>query len=273
MRQPNDRLGPVRRRLLRLVVAAAGIGFGGQRAMAQGAPPAASALRVLGTGAVEHPVHDLIAGFTRHTGRAVEQATGNAGVVAARLRAGEAWDLVLNSATQIEALSRDGLALGESRQELGRMRIGLAVRQGTPPPDIGSPAALRAAILAAPMIAYSDGASGATTGRHIDRLLTEWGIAEAMRPRTLLFPQGLQAARAVADGRAMLVMTQISELVVMPGLALVGPLPEAVNLVTPYVGAVAARAADPAGAAALLRHLTGADGAARFRAAGFAVGG
>ena len=233
------------------------------------APP----LRVLGTGAVEHPVHDLIPGFTRLGGRTVEHATGNAGAVAARLRGGEPCDLVPNSAEQIEALARDGLVRGDGRQELGRMRIGLAVRQGAPWPEIDSVEALRAVILAAPSIAYSDGSRGATTGRHIDRLLAEWGIAEALRPRTLLFPQGLQAAQAVAEGRAALVMTQISELVVVPGLALVGPLPEAANLVTPYVGAVATGAADPDGAAALLRHLTGPEGAARLRAAGFAVGG
>lgn len=261
----NDWAGQAPRRLFLAAIAAAAA----TRTAAQGAP----ALRVLGTGAVEHPVHDLIASFTGLAGRGVEHATGNAGVVAARLRAGEAWDLVLNSAAQIEALARDGHVQGDGRQELGRMRIGLAVRQGAPQTDIGSPAALRATILAAPSIAMSDGASGATTGRYLDRLLAEWGIAEAMRPKTLRFPQGLQAARAVADGQAALVMTQISELVVLPGLALVGPLPEAVNLVTPYVGAVATRAADPGGAAALLRHLTGADGAARFRAAGFVVGG
>ena len=239
------------------------------RSQGQAPPP----LRVLGTGAVEHPVHDLIPGFTLLRGRAVEHTTGNAGVVAARLRGGEPCDLVLNSAVQIEALARDGLVRGDGRSELGRMRIGLAVRQGASWPEIGSVEALREAILAAPSIAYSDGSRGATTGRHIDRLLAEWGIAETLRPRTLLFPQGLQAARAVAEGRAALVMTQISELVVVPGLALVGPLPEAANLVTPYVGAVATGAADPEGAAALLRHLTGPEGAARFRAAGFAVGG
>jgi molybdate transport system substrate-binding protein len=238
-------------------------------AAAQEAPP----LRVLGTGAVEHPVHDLIPGFTRATGRRVMQATGNAGAVAARIRAGEAADLVLNSAAQIEAMAREGLVWGESRAELGRMRIGLAVREGAPAPDIATPEALRAALLAAPVLAYSDGSRGATTGIHLDRLFASWGIAEALRPRSLLFQQGLAAVQAVAEGRAALVMTQISEIVAVPGVTLVGPLPEAVNLVTPYLGAVATRAADPAGAAALLQYLTGPEGAARFRAAGFAVGG
>lgn len=238
-------------------------------ARAQGAAP----LRVLGTGAVEHPVHDLIESFTHAHGRPVIQSTGNAGAVAARLRAGEAVDLVLNSAAQVDSLAREGLVDGASRAELGRMRIGLAVRQGAPMPNISTPEALRAAILAAPIIAYSDGSQGATTGIHLDRLLAQWGIAETMTPRSLLFRQGIAAVQAVAEGRAALVMTQTSEIVAVPGVTLVGPLPEAVNLITPYVGAVATHAADPAGAAALLRHLTGPEGAARFRAAGFAVAG
>ena len=87
------------------------------------------------------------------------------------------------------------------------------------------------------------------------------------------FPRGPAAVRAGAEGRAALVMTQTSEIVVVPGATLVGPLPESLQLVTPYVGAVATRTGtDVAGAAPLLAFLTGPDGRDRFRAAGFAVG-
>jgi molybdate transport system substrate-binding protein len=76
----------------------------------------------------------------------------------------------------------------------------------------------------------------------------------------------------VAEGRAALALTQVSEIIAVPGAALVGPLPEAAQLVTPYLGAVTTRAADPASAAAFLAFLAGPEGQARFRAAGFAVG-
>jgi molybdate transport system substrate-binding protein len=235
---------------------------------AQGAAP----LRVLGTGAVGASTRDLAAAFTARQGRAIAVETANAGVAARRLREGEAADLMLNSAAQVGRLTADGLLDGATTRELGRMLIGLAVRAGAPHPDISTESALRTAILSAPIIAHSDPATGATAGTHAARLVERLGIAEQMRPRTLVFPGGGAAVQAVADGRAALALTQVSEIIAVPGAVLVGPLPPAAQLVTPYLGAVTARAADPAGAAAFLAFLTGAEGQARFRAAGFAVG-
>jgi molybdate transport system substrate-binding protein len=87
-----------------------------------------------------------------------------------------------------------------------------------------------------------------------------------------VFHSGLDAARAVAAGRAALVLAQVSEILAVPGVVLAGPLPAAVNLVTPYAAAIATRAADRGGALALLRILTGPVGLSRFREAGFQVG-
>ncbi len=237
-------------------------------ARAQTAP-----LRVLGTGAVADAVRDLAAAHTARTGLDIALATANAGVAARRLRDGEAADLMLNSAAQIERLHADGLVDGATRHELGRMLIGLAVRDGAPRPDIGSEAALRAAILAAPIIAHSDPATGATAGTHAARLIERLGLAETMHGRVLVFPGGGAAVGAVTDGRAALAITQISEIISVPGAVLVGPLPNSAQLVTPYVGAVTTRATDPAGALAFLAVLTSAEGQARFRQAGFATGG
>ena len=236
-------------------------------ALAEAAP-----LRVLGTGAVAASAQDIAAAFTARTGRAVALQTANAGVVARRLRDGEAADLVLNSAAQISALADAGLVEAASARELGRMLIGVAVREGAARPDISTEAALRAAILAAPVIAHSDPATGATAGTHAARLIERLGLAEAMRGRVLVFPGGGAAVGAVAEGRAAMALSQISEIIAVPGAALVGPLPDTAQLVTPYVGAVATRAADAEGARALLAALTGPEGQARFRAAGFAVG-
>ncbi len=204
-------------------------------------------------------------------GRAIAFDNANAGVAARRLRDGEAVDLMLNSASQTARLASEGLLDGTTVREVGRMLIGVAVRDGAPRPDIGTEAALRAAILAAPVIAHSDPATGATAGTHAARLIERLGLAETMRPRTLVFPGGGAAVQAVADGRAALAMSQISEIIAVPGAVLVGPLPDSAQLVTAYVGAVATRAADRAGALEFLAFLTGADGQARFRAAGFAT--
>jgi molybdate transport system substrate-binding protein len=232
----------------------------------------AAPLRVLGTGAVAASTRDLAAAFTARSGRAITVATANAGVAARRLREGEAADLMLNSADQIGRLTADGLLDGTTTRELGRMLIGVAVRDGAALPDISTEAALRAAILAAPMIAHSDPATGATAGTHAARLVERLGIAEQMRARTLVFPGGGAAVAAVAEGRAALALTQVSEIIAVPGATLVGTLPASAQLVTPYLGAVSTRAADRDGTSALLAWLTGTEGQARFRAAGFAVG-
>lgn len=236
-------------------------------ARAQGAP-----LRVVGTGAVEHATRDLIAVFTRRTGTAVALATGNAGQVAARVRSGERFDLVLNAAPTLDALIAEGRLDGATRAALGQVRIGVAVRGGAPVPDIATPEALRAALLAAASIAHSDGEAGATTGRHILALLERLGIAAEVAARRMPFPRGMSAAEAVAEGRAALVMTQMSEIAVVPGLTIVGLLPDALQLVTTYAGAVATTAPQPAAGRALLAFLAGAEGQARFRDAGFSVG-
>ncbi|BDG71056.1 molybdate ABC transporter substrate-binding protein [Roseomonas fluvialis] len=232
----------------------------------------ATPVRVLGTGAVAASVRDLAGAFAARGGREVLLATANAGVAARRLREGEAADLMLNSADQVARLTADALLDGTTTRELGRMLIGVAVRAGAAHPDISTEAALRAAILAAPMIAHSDPATGATAGTHAARLVERLGIADQMRTRTLVFPGGGAAVQAVAESRAALALTQVSEIIAVPGAVLVGPLPDSAQLVTPYLGAVATRATDRAGAAAFLSFLTGPEGQARFRAAGFAVG-
>jgi len=236
-------------------------------ALAEPAP-----LQVLGTGAVAASAEDIAVAFTARTGRGVALQTANAGVVARRLREGEAADRVLNSAAQILALADAGLVEAASARELGRMLNGVAVPRGVARPDISTEAALLAAIVAAPVIAYSELATGATAGTHAARLIEKLGLAEAMRGRVLVFPGGGAAVGAVAEGRAAMALSQISKIIAVPGAALVGPLPDTAQLITPYVGAVATRAADAEGARALLAALTGPEGQARFRAAGFALG-
>lgn len=240
-------------------------------ALAPIAARAGQPLRVLGTGAVEHAVQDVAAAYTRATGRAVRVAIGNAGAVARRLHDGEPADLVMNSASQLTTMAGAGLVDGTTIVELGRMRIGVGVKAGAPVPEIGTPEALKAAILAAPVISYSDPASGATTGIHLLRMMEAMGIGPTMAPRSIVYAQGLRAVEAVAEGRAQLVMTQISEIVAVPGARLVGPLPASVNLVTPYGAALPARATDRAAAQEFLRWLMGAEGKARFEQAGFLV--
>lgn len=235
------------------------------------AQPPLPRLRVLGTGAVEGPSHEVINAFIRETRRAVTYAAANAGQVASRIRDGEAADVVISAAQGIDAMIADGLLLGETRTELGRMRIGAAIRQGAPLPDISTPDAVRDALRAATSVAHSDGVAGATTGRHVLSVFEQLGIAAEIEPRRLPFPRGMAAVQAVADGRAAMAVTQISEILPVQGAQLVGPLPDSLQLVTPYVAAVTRRSADPEGARAVIAALSAPAGRAAFAAAGFEV--
>ena len=253
-------------------VQAQGTQPGGQPAGPQGGPRAQPPpLRVICTGAVEHAVVDLLPAFTRHGGTPVVLATGNAGQVAGRVRSGERFDLVLNAAPTLDALIAEGRLDAATRTPVGEMRLAVAVREGAPLPDLGTADAVRATLLAADSIAHSDATSGATTGPHVLAMLERLGIAAVVAARRMPFPRGVSAAEAVAEGRATLVITQLSEIMVVPGLTIVGLLPEDLQLVTTYAGAVAVAAAQPAAARALLAFLTGPEARSRFREAGFSV--
>lgn len=231
-------------------------------ALAQLRPP----LFVLGTGATETPIEQVAHALTARTGRAIRTETGNGGQVAARLRGGEAVDVVLNAGPALDALIRDGFALADSRREMGRMRLALAIRRGLPVPPMRDEAEMAAILRAASSIGLSDGAAGATSGRHVAALLDRLG---ATAPR-IPFARGLAAVQAVARGEVGLVITQASEILAEPGAVLVAPLPDSAQLITPYVAAVASRAPDPEGARAFIAF-AGGEGAAMFRAAGFQV--
>ena len=231
-------------------------------------------LMVLGTGATEAPIEQVAHEFTLATGRLVRAETGNGGQVARRIREGATPDVVLNAGPALDDLIRDGFANAASRREMGRMRLGVAVRAGLDTPDISDEAGLGAFLRGAPSIGLSDAATGATSGQHVLALLERLAVpAEATGgARREAFARGIAAVRAVARGEVFCVITQISEIVAVPDARLVAPLPEPLQLVTPYVAAIPTRAPDPAAAAAFLEMAAGPVGQAFFRAAGFAVG-
>jgi len=235
-------------------------------ALAQAAP-----LSILGTGATERPIDEIAHAFTRATGRAVRTATGNGGQVAARIRGGEAPDVVLNAGPALDGLIRDGFAVAGSRREMGRMRLAVAVKRGSALPEITTEAGLAAYLRGVASIGVSDASSGATSGQHVLDLLARLAVP-AGGPRIAPFARGITAVQAVARGEIVTVITQASEITAVPDAVLVAPLPDHLQLITPYVAAITTRAADAAAAASFLALASGPVGQAVFRAAGFAVG-
>jgi molybdate transport system substrate-binding protein len=225
-------------------------------------------IKVMSAGAVQSMVTALGAEFERETGNRLNLNFNTVGALRERLQAGEAADLAILSASAIEALEKTGLFVPGSRAELGRTVTGVVVKEGAPLPDISTPEAFKQALLKARTVAYSDPAAGGSSGTYFAGLLQKLGIAEAVNSKAVLGKRGYEVAQAVADGRAEIGTTFISEALTIKGVTVVGPLPGALHNANTYTAAIHISAAAPEGARALLRKLTDPATAARWTAAG-----
>lgn len=191
---------------------------------------------------------------SRHTqaGGAPVDARAAGGVdVAKRVRAGEALDVVVLASNVIDELLAEGHLAGK-RFDLVRSGVGIAVPAGAPRPDVASEAAVRAAVVAAPTISFSTGPSGT----YLQKLFERWGILSTVKDRILIPPPGVPVGSFVAEGKAALGFQQLSELINVPGIQVLGPLPDAIQQMTVFAGAVARSSAQPAAAQALLASMT-----------------
>ena len=228
----------------------------------------AAALKVLSAGAAEGPLHELAPAFTRATGRKVELGFGTAGALRDRFKAGERADVIVLSAQGVAALDKEGAFLKDSIVDLGRATTGVAVRRGAARPDISTPEAFKAALLAATNVAATDPAHGGSSGIYLTGLLARMGIADAMKPKMVLGPNGKAVGNSVADGKAELGITFISEFLPNKALEVVGPLPKEFENTSYYTAAIPAKDSDVEGARAFIAFLTGPQGRECFRTQG-----
>jgi molybdate transport system substrate-binding protein len=187
------------------------------------------------------------------------------GVDAARRVAdGERFDFVVLAADAIEQLAAGGRIDPRSRTDLARSGVAMAVAAGATRPDVSTESAIRDAVLHARSIGYSTGPSGA----HLVRLFERWGIADAIARRTVQASPGLPVGTLVARGEVELGFQQLSELMHLPGIDVIGPLPPEIQLATVFSAAVCTASNRPAAAKALLSFLASpkADAAKRRHA-------
>lgn len=200
-------------------------------------------VRLLSGGAAHGVVEALAPQFKDETGAEIVGSFGPVGGMRDRLLAGEPADLVILTKALIVELSAGKRVLPDTVAELGRVRTGVAVKQGGALPDISNAQALRAALLEAKEIFFPDPVR-ATAGIHFAKVIDSLGLRETIAPRLRPHPSGAAAMRAMsqASGGGLLGCTQITEIMITPGAMLVGPLPAEFELATVYTAAVCADA-------------------------------
>ena len=227
-----------------------------------------STIKVLSAGAVQSMVEALGREFERVSGHSLDLNFNTAGAQRDRVKGGEAADLVILSESIIADLEKLGLFVPGSVTDLGRTVTGVAIREDAPVPDISTPEAFKQALLKAKTVAYTDPKAGGSGGIMFAAMLERLGIADAGNKKAVLGKRGTEVAQSIAEGRAEIGTTIISEVLPVKGVKVVGPLPGELHNVNSYTAAILNRAAAPAGARALLRKLTDPATAARWTAAG-----
>lgn len=208
-------------------------------------------IRIISSMATRQVLADLVQQFEQQSrARVLVESVG--GVDAAkRVRAGEAFDGVVLAANVIDELQAEGHLLAGARTDLAHSGVAVAVRAGATRPDISTADAVRAAVLSAASISLSTGPSGVA----LSRLFERWGIAASIAPRMVQAPPGVPVGSLVADGKVELGFQQLSELMHLKGITVLGPLPPEIQINTTFSGGVASKSSQPASVRALLAWL------------------
>jgi len=231
----------------------------------------AAEVKVLTSVALTSALDELAPQFEHATGNKLNIGYSLNAAIRKRILDGETADVIILSRPVMDELQKeDKLAPGGIANVVGTA-VAVVVRAGAPKPDISSADALKRSVLAAKSIVYADPAKGGLTGVHFARVLDRLGIAEQVKPKTILVP-GAQAAEVVAKGEAELGVSQASEIVPVAGAQLVGPLPGEFGSVTVFSAATGAGTKAPEVAKSLIQFLTGPTAAPVFKSKGFEPG-
>ena len=219
-------------------------------------------IRIMTSGAFTAAHLELIPQMERLTKKTIVTVTTSMGTgetsIENRLKRGEAVDIVIVADTALARFIEQGFVRAESRTPLARSSIGIAVRAGAPKPDIASLDGLRRTFLAAQCIAYSASVSGQYLTTELYQRL---GIAEQCLPKSRFVGGGERTGAIVARGEADIAFQQMSELLPVPGIAHITPLPPEVQKVSVFAAGIGATARDAEVARTVIRYLASAEAA------------
>lgn len=227
----------------------------------------AAEITVMSSAATKEAYLELVPLFERASGNKVTTIWPPSVQMITRLKDGEVVDLVIMAGTSIDELIKAGRIVSDSRVDLARSGVGIAIRAGAPKPDIGSAEALGRTLLAAKSIAWSSGPSGV----YLAELFRRMGIADALKPR-IKQVVGEPVGAVVARGEAEIGFQQVSELLPVGGIDFLGPLPAEIQRITVFAAGQHVNAREPKAAEALVKFLTSPAASQVFRRAGMEPG-
>jgi molybdate transport system substrate-binding protein len=233
------------------------------------APAGAADLKVISAGAVRSLISGMIADYSKQTGHKFDFTVGTTGQLREAIASGQHADLLITSAPLMAEIEKTGKLTAGSRTDLGRVGLGVVIREGAAVPDVSTPEALKQLLINAKSIAYTDPKLGGTSVIHLMKLAERFGITDLVVKKGVTATGGDDASEKVAHGAAEIGVTLISEILPIKGAKLAGPLPGDTQLWTVYASAIPASSKEPAHARAFISTLTSPAMAARWTAGGF----
>jgi molybdate transport system substrate-binding protein len=194
---------------------------------------------------------ELAEAYQRASGQRLRIESVGGVDAAKRVAAGEAFDVVILASDAIDKLIAAGHVLAGSRVDLVHSGVAVAVRAGAAEPDLSSEDAVRAAVQAARSVSYSTGPSGVALAQLFER----WGLADELKARLITPPPGIPVGSLVAQGDVELGFQQLSELINLEGITVLGPLPPAIQITTTFSAGICSTSRQPEAVRALLDYL------------------
>lgn len=210
-----------------------------------------SPLKLISSMATRELLSELVSQYEGRTAQPVTTEAAGGVDVAKRVQAGEAVDMVVLAANVIDKLIGEGKLVTGSRVDLVKSGVAIAVRSGAPKPDIATEEGVKRAVLAAKTLSFSTGPSGV----YLEKLFERWGILGGIRSRIVVPPPGVPVGSLVANGTVELGFQQLSELLSLAGIEVIGPLPAAIQTVTTFSGGVSVNCGRLEAARAVLDYM------------------
>ena len=248
-----------------LMAAAAALTLGFILLSPRGAQAQAAHVNALVPNGVKGVMEELGPQCEKVVGHPIDMEFNTSVALRRKIDSGAAFDFTILSSEMIDDLIKQGKIEAGSKVDLARSGIGVGIRAGAPKPDISTPEAMKQTLLNAKAISYA--AEGASRGQ-IEKMFETLGIADQMKAKTILEMTPGQPQINVAQGKADLVMTLVSEILPIPGIQLAGPLPSQFQHYLSMAGGVGTHAQDPTAAKAALRFLCGPKAAPAYKAKG-----